>query len=108
MRKNITVPIYDRRVALFDSIDEAAAFFKDRSGEDLPVYSLDGIVGEAKGRLFIAIERKHATPNTVAHEAVHCAWAILYGAGVGVDAENDEALAYLVGWLVERWNKVMA
>ncbi len=39
--------------------------------------------------------------NTIAHEAVHCAWRILDLAGVEVDAGNHEVLAYLVGWIMQ-------
>lgn len=41
-------------------------------------------------------------PNTIAHEAVHCAWRILDLAGVEVEAGNHEVLAYMTGWIVEQ------
>jgi len=39
-------------------------------------------------------------PDEVAHEAVHASWKILSDAGVEMNAENNEAQAYLVGHLV--------
>ena len=41
-----------------------------------------------------------------AHECVHAAWAILDHVGVEVSQENDEMLAYLVGFLMEKVEKV--
>lgn len=40
-------------------------------------------------------------PGTLSHEAVHAANYMLAGANVKITNENDEALAYLVGWLVD-------
>jgi len=39
--------------------------------------------------------------NTVAHEAVHAAIRVLDYCGITFDAKNDEALAYLVGYISE-------
>ena len=49
----------------------------------------------------------YATPRaaTVAHEALHAANYMLKHAGVKISAENDEAQAYLVGWLVGEFLK---
>ena len=37
--------------------------------------------------------------RTVAHESVHAANMIFYELGVKADTDNDEHLAYLVGWI---------
>lgn len=39
--------------------------------------------------------------NTLAHEMVHAAYGILSQADIPITAENQEALAYLTGWLVQ-------
>ena len=39
--------------------------------------------------------------NTVAHESLHCAWRVLELVGIEVEARNHEALAYLVGWIMQ-------
>lgn len=43
--------------------------------------------------------------ETLAHEIVHAAMFVLDRAGVKIDADNDEALAYLVGYLTREVNK---
>lgn len=37
--------------------------------------------------------------NTLAHETLHAAWRVLDMVGVKLEADNHEALAYLVGWI---------
>ena len=39
--------------------------------------------------------------NTVVHECFHVAFEILNTRGIAVNRENDEAMAYLLGYLVE-------
>lgn len=39
--------------------------------------------------------------RTVAHESVHAANMIFYELGVKADTDNDEHLAYLVGWIAD-------
>ncbi|AXF51336.1 hypothetical protein WELLINGTON_208 [Erwinia phage Wellington] len=42
-----------------------------------------------------------ADANTVAHEAVHAAWRTLEWVGIKATVDNQEALAYLVGWVAQ-------
>ncbi len=39
--------------------------------------------------------------RTVSHESVHAADMIFYELGVKADTDNDEHLAYLVGWIAD-------
>lgn len=43
-----------------------------------------------------------ADANTIAHEAVHAAWRCLQWVGITVSVDNQEALAYLVGWVAQQ------
>ncbi len=62
---------------------------------------------EGKG-VFTIILRRRPDVNSVVHEAAHVAMQILHISGVrfnacviaGHSTKNDEALAYLVGWIV--------
>jgi len=46
-------------------------------------------------------------PGTLAHEMTHAATRILEGSGVKFTANNHEALAYLVGYLVDQcWPEI--
>lgn len=40
--------------------------------------------------------------STLTHECLHVANMILKAKGISVDLENDEAQAYLLGWLVKK------
>ena len=50
---------------------------------------------------FILILPKEVSYSTLAHECLHCAWDILEHVNVEVTNSNHEALAYLVGHLMD-------
>lgn len=52
----------------------------------------------------IYVDGKYFEQSTVSHECVHCSWHILDDVGVHLTADNHEALAYLVGYLVDEVN----
>ncbi len=45
--------------------------------------------------------------STFAHEAVHIANRILYEIGMDNPSDNDEVLAYFVGWIVDCFTEVI-
>lgn len=45
---------------------------------------------------------------TLVHEIIHVAFAVLHRAGVPISYENDEAVAYLVGHILEAVEKRLA
>ena len=55
------------------------------------------------------VDKKLDLINTVSHEALHVALDIYAYIGQDVDVNNNEALAYFVGWISERiyktWTK---
>lgn len=69
--------------------DDAAAWTEDRfyNGNYLAV------VFDAKLGLDV---------NTIAHESIHIKNAVLRHAGIKHDFDNDEAEAYLTGWIAEQ------
>lgn len=58
--------------------------------------------GEKRLHAIVFSERavKSRDIGCIAHEALHCANAILEERGIRSPTENDEPLAYMVGWLV--------
>jgi hypothetical protein len=42
-------------------------------------------------------------PGIIAHEAIHLAYRLLEHVGVEIDADNHEALTYLVTWIMEKF-----
>jgi hypothetical protein len=80
---------------------------------DLPATDLNGLplssyvgyafTGVKDGTIgYFAFFVTDATPGTIAHEALHLSHKIMTDRGMKVDAENDEAQAYLLGWLVNQ------
>lgn len=120
--KTVTVPIYHRRIYFVDDATEARTLrerlqtsdereatsvdLEERSHGTVAVCSQKYVVMYVNGDL----KKRWATPgylNIVTHEATHAAGAVLTIAGVDYSYENEEAVAYLVGWVVERWHKKM-
>lgn len=96
-RYKIKIPIYGQTVRVY--------FGTEAYHRDFPEYKKDGDNGcfafvqcNECGPCMVFIE---ASPNTVAHECVHAAWDVLDHVGVKVSADNQEPLAYLVGYIVE-------
>lgn len=60
---------------------------------------------------FIILNPEHAkgriTHGTVAHESFHASNMLLENRGVIPSFENDEAQAYLLGWITERVYQVL-
>lgn len=55
-----------------------------------------------KGGVFIRFEsRKSMTADIIAHEAFHAACNIFWYVGAKPDFENQEPLAYLIGWIAK-------
>ena len=55
---------------------------------------------------YIIIDLKCLKSSVISHECVHCANEIFFDIGQpGPAAGNDEAFAYLQGWLVKQFSK---
>lgn len=120
MRKTKAVyeflPIYDRHLFFGNDLAEIkrviSHYFKDNEC-DLSLIDHDyahGLVapvlypGESeKIQAFIMFVRDDVSLGTVAHEATHLTNQIFYYLGQELDAYNDEAQAYLTGYLTERF-----
>lgn len=109
--KELEVPIYGSKVIVsFNSSALTKYLEKNHQVEhEIP----EGNAGQAtvyeyeSGWRFhsIYIDKDLYNVGVLAHECVHCGWHILDDVGVDLDADNHEALTYLVGWLAEEVNK---
>lgn len=95
------VPLFAGRVRVFFSLEDFHKADPSTVSRDFRGY--DAFFWERKIG-FCIVFLKYAE-STLAHEAVHCAWAILDNAGVVVTSDNDEPLAYLGDRIVERVQK---
>lgn len=59
------------------------------------------------GELICLVHGQEIDVQHIAHEAVHAANGILEGIGAGISTSNDEAQAYLVGWVAKCINEVV-
>jgi len=109
----IHVPMYDWDVYFYTNKKRALphiervgfasksldAWHKTNGGiSSIDAESHDAFVGIFSGPIGTT---RHA--DTLAHECVHVAMAVLARAGVLIEPENHEALAYLVGFLVNEY-----
>lgn len=102
---DVAIPLYGINLVVAVCPDAARAFdpymdlHPDCSGQ---VFVFNH--GEARlayiGVVFGCVEEADA--NTIAHEAVHAAWRCLQWVGITVTVDNQEALAYLVGWMAQQ------
>jgi hypothetical protein len=56
----------------------------------------------------VVFDIAYASPSTIAHEAVHVVNYIFEHVGVHLDTNNDEAQAYLTGYVVELMHKTIS
>ncbi len=89
----IKVPLYNQTVGVYFDI---ASYHKD-----YPEYTNDGdngCYGFVQNRNIVIVDYN---PNTVVHECLHAAWQVLDDCGVKVTHDNDEPLAYVLGYIYE-------
>jgi hypothetical protein len=65
---------------------------------DLATCQKVGFKTGGMGILLFLPSKRH--PSTTLHECIHAAHMVLDMVGIDIDPEDDEALAYLVEWLV--------
>lgn len=98
---HLQVPLYDTSLVFFDKSARLEKFFRKNNQEADLSQLPTGVAGSA-ARLsngsssIVVMYLPEDDLQVLAHECVHAAWHVLDYAGVEVDYENHEALAYLV------------
>lgn len=86
------VPVYNARICVF---------FKDedvpKALPPLPASLAAGVMMTSEGLIVMVFRTYDA--DTVTHECIHAAWDVLDWAGIKVDRDNHEALAYVAGFI---------
>ena len=95
------IPLYNREVFVFfseaDAIKEIPLLALDEmgfSGYVQPIQDDEGV----QSILLVFRSLADATPEVIAHESTHLAMITLNMAGVPINFDNQEAVAYLVGY----------
>ena len=106
----LKVPLYGARVRAFAA--ETARAARDAAARrfaELPALAADDAAAVLRaGDEVVAVLPLDASPGLVAHEALHLAVAVLERAGVPVSAKADEAVAYVLQWLVDELSAWLA
>jgi hypothetical protein len=97
-QKTIDIPIYTGKLTMF--LDKDLSFieaeYKTTSLKDYGAV----VLNNHRHYIVAFTDKKHL--SNIAHEAVHIKNSIFTDCGIQLDLANDEAEAYLVGWLFEQ------
>lgn len=109
--KSLIVPIYGCEVLVSFNANALSKYLRDKHAVEQVISQANAgqasIYEHDSGYRFysVFVDRKNFAAGVLAHECVHCAWDILNDRGIMVDADNHEALTYLVGWLADEISK---
>ena len=112
MKRTLLDPLYRQRVDMCDTKEDwlKAANKRCRQAK-LEQYPPDtakdasGLSAEVDGALILGVFDDDL--STLAHECVHLAVSTLRLRAIPITAKNEEALAYLVGWYFQAWQRRM-
>lgn len=100
--KKVKIHIYKTEVGYFyePNFKKGAKIIKKWTGQDYYPDNTSGTTWIKAGKSpIIWFEKKDL--SVIAHEVIHASWFILDEAGVKIDADNHEALTYLVGYIIK-------
>lgn len=92
------------REEIRDTVKEITGDDRDRDFSHLNGFTLVADGPKTEG-IFVWVDSGEYSPKiaaVIAHEALHVTNYILHCTGVGVTLENDEAQAYLLGWITKK------
>lgn len=105
IQKVIKIPIYGGQVTVILDDDLSYVERKYRT-VSLKNYGAVTLQNKAHYKKYV-MAFEYVTPSIVAHEVVHLVNYIFLDCGVQLDRENDEAQAYLTGWLVDKIYEIL-
>ena len=108
--KQFKIPLYNREVLVYfceaDANKEIPLLEEDKMGFSGYVQSVRDDQG-VQGILLVFKSLEDATPEVIAHECTHLAMITLDMAGVPINFDNQEAVAYLVGYCTMRVTEIV-
>ena len=100
MRARIRIPIYEYWVHLLVEEKISSLIHKwcpdDHNGEE---DTCKAITILKEQNIFVFIRKEHLDYNTIAHEIDHVVTLLMRDIGMKETGDNEEAYAYLTGWL---------
>jgi len=108
MRKTLSIPIYDAEVTVVvtknvTKVAIEAGYSGDMVGKVAMVLRYPDNPGE-----YVVIFHKEAiSPGNIAHEALHLLHDIMENVGMGPELNDDEAQAYLIGFIVNGIHQII-
>lgn len=109
--KALTIPLYDAsvRVVVCKTEEEfEQAVFDAHYQEDISGMSAIMLhYPDNPLQYFIGFVRGKTSPGIISHEALHLTNRILKDVGIEYDCENDEAMCYLHGFIVDCLHKII-
>lgn len=108
--KYFKIPLYNRGVFVYfneaDALKEIPRLEEDEMGFSGYVQSVQDDEG-VQGILLVFKSLEDANPECIAHECTHLAMITLDMAGVPINFDNQEAVAYLVGYCAMRVTEIV-
>ena len=108
IRKTLIIPIYDCHcdVVITEDFDEAVL----EAGYQKPVIGSGGITlhyPDAPSNFVVIMHPTWTSPGNIAHEALHLAGKIMQCVDIKYDIDNDEPMAYLIGFIVDGIHQII-
>jgi hypothetical protein len=104
IKKKFKIPLYFHNLTIIQT-DDFQAIEKMYKVTDLSD-DYAAVVFENSQSIVMVCDFK-VTPSIIAHEAVHIVNSVFLTTGMELDRINDEAQAYLTGWIVEKIHSVV-
>ena len=108
IKKTLRIPIYDCKVdvVVTDNFEEAC----EEAG-----YEYKGLAHSAAvlrypdnpGSYTVIFHEDTISPGNIAHEGLHLMHDIMEYVDIGADTNNDEAQAYLIGFIVDGLHQII-
>lgn len=102
IKKKIKVPLYFQNLTIIQTDDFESIEKQYNLKGNYPEY--DAITFNTSDSIVVVFNSK-VTPSIIAHEFVHVCSYVFTGICAKIDLDNDECLAYLLGWVVEQIHK---
>jgi len=103
INKRIKIPLYfhNLRIIQTDNFEEVHKHYGLRGEIDYA-----GITIDAGNEIVVAFNNE-VTASLIAHEALHVCSIVFKNIRCDYDRDNDEPIAYLLGWIVEQIHKTI-